>query len=192
LLTHQDVIPYVVSDFLSWLLPSILSPLCYILLVYFIADLRSDNLAANLLTVVASVRSHPHLRSKLIVRPSWFSLQPRDWLCCRQVCFSINKCQADSIGRSDTIIRSCFIGRKRPQSIHAPQFWFLAVSLHSLQCQWDLMSSVDVPPYVSWIRWISPYFYSYRMFFSLSKRNCLTIRYCSNHPVPRTYLRLSS
>jgi len=55
LLTHQDVIPYVISDFLSWLLPSILSPLCYILLVYFIADLRSDDLAANLFTVVASV-----------------------------------------------------------------------------------------------------------------------------------------
>jgi hypothetical protein len=59
MLIPQDVIPYVISDFLSWLLPSILSPLCYILLVYFIADLRSDDLAANLFTVVASVRSHP-------------------------------------------------------------------------------------------------------------------------------------
>jgi hypothetical protein len=53
---QQDVIPYVVSDFLSWLLPSILSPLCYILLVYFIAGLREDDLAANLFTIVASVR----------------------------------------------------------------------------------------------------------------------------------------
>jgi hypothetical protein len=58
LLTSQDVIPYVISDFLSWLLPSILSPLCYILLVYFIADLRSDDLAANLFTVVASVSQY--------------------------------------------------------------------------------------------------------------------------------------
>ena len=52
----QDVIPYVVSDFLSWLLPSVLSPLCYVLLVYFIAGLRDDNLAANLFTMIASVR----------------------------------------------------------------------------------------------------------------------------------------
>lgn len=59
LLTTQDVIPYVISDFLSWLLPSILSPLCYILLVYFIADLRSDDLAANMFTVVASVSHCP-------------------------------------------------------------------------------------------------------------------------------------
>jgi hypothetical protein len=55
-LISQDVIPYVVSDFLSWLLPSILSPLCYVLLVYFIAGLRDDDLAANLFTVIASVR----------------------------------------------------------------------------------------------------------------------------------------
>lgn len=56
-LISQDVIPYVVSDFLSWLLPSVLSPLCYVLLVYFIAGLRDDNLAANLFTMIASVSS---------------------------------------------------------------------------------------------------------------------------------------
>jgi hypothetical protein len=57
-LTIQDVIPYVISDFLSWLLPSILSPLCYVLLVYFIAGLRGDDLAANLFTVIASVSTY--------------------------------------------------------------------------------------------------------------------------------------
>lgn len=46
-----------ISDFISWLLPSILSPLCYVLLVYFIAGLRDDNLAANLFTMIASVSS---------------------------------------------------------------------------------------------------------------------------------------
>lgn len=52
----QDVIPYVLSDFISYLVPSILSPTIYVVLVYFISKLRTDELAANLFISIASVR----------------------------------------------------------------------------------------------------------------------------------------
>lgn len=52
----QDVIPYVFSDFISYLIPSILSPAIYVVLVYFISKLRTDDLAANLFITIASVR----------------------------------------------------------------------------------------------------------------------------------------
>ncbi|OXG10187.1 ABC transporter family protein [Cryptococcus neoformans Ze90-1] len=50
-----DVIPYVFSDFISYLIPSILSPAIYVVLVYFISKLRTDDLAANLFITIASV-----------------------------------------------------------------------------------------------------------------------------------------
>ncbi|OXG32398.1 ABC transporter family protein [Cryptococcus neoformans Bt120] len=50
-----DVIPYVFSDFISYLIPSILSPTIYVVLVYFISKLRTDDLAANLFITIASV-----------------------------------------------------------------------------------------------------------------------------------------
>jgi hypothetical protein len=37
------------------LIPSIVSPMIYVILVYFIAGLRTDDLAANLFIVIASV-----------------------------------------------------------------------------------------------------------------------------------------
>ncbi|KIR58002.1 ABC transporter [Cryptococcus bacillisporus CA1873] len=49
-----DVVPYVISDFISYLIPSILSPTIYVVLVYFISKLRTDNLAANLFISIAS------------------------------------------------------------------------------------------------------------------------------------------
>lgn len=51
----QDVIPYVLSDWLSYLSVSILSPSIYFILVYFISGLREDGLASRLFTGIASV-----------------------------------------------------------------------------------------------------------------------------------------
>ena len=51
----QDVIPYVLSDWLSFLATSFLSPSIYVILVYFISHLRTDDLAARLFTTLASV-----------------------------------------------------------------------------------------------------------------------------------------
>jgi hypothetical protein len=45
----------VLSDWLSFLAPSIISPTIYIILVYFMADLRSDHLAADLFILIADV-----------------------------------------------------------------------------------------------------------------------------------------
>jgi hypothetical protein len=55
LILAQSVVPYVVSDWLSYLVPAILSSTIYIVLVYFISDLRSDHRAARLFTMLASV-----------------------------------------------------------------------------------------------------------------------------------------
>ncbi len=52
---YQDVIPYVLSDWISFLGTSILSPSIYIILLYFISHLRTDELASRLFTSIASV-----------------------------------------------------------------------------------------------------------------------------------------
>ena len=61
---RQDVVPYVLSDWLSFLAPSIISPTIYIILVYFMADLRSDHLAADLFILIADVSANANHHSK--------------------------------------------------------------------------------------------------------------------------------
>jgi hypothetical protein len=62
----QDVVPYVFSDWLSFLIPSILSPTIYVICVYLIANLWHDDRAARLFTMVASVRA-VHVSSSIAI-----------------------------------------------------------------------------------------------------------------------------
>lgn len=55
-LGRQDVIPAILSDWLSFLAPSVLSPLIYVVLVYFISHLWMNDTAARLFIMIASVR----------------------------------------------------------------------------------------------------------------------------------------
>jgi hypothetical protein len=54
-LTTQDVVPYIISDWISFLLPSIAAPTVYLIFVYFMVGLRPDNIAANVFTLIADV-----------------------------------------------------------------------------------------------------------------------------------------
>lgn len=56
-LTTQDVVPYIISDWISFLLPSIAAPTVYLIFVYFMVGLRPDNIAANVFTLIADVRA---------------------------------------------------------------------------------------------------------------------------------------
>ncbi|WWC68886.1 uncharacterized protein I206_102822 [Kwoniella pini CBS 10737] len=117
---REDVTPYVISDFISYLLPSVLSPTIYVVLVYFISRLRTEDLAARLFTSIAST---------ILVQ---FATQGLSLV-------------------SSSLLRS-----------------FAAASLvgNALNL-FMIMSSgfivVHVPAYVAWIRWLSPYFYSFRI-----------------------------
>ncbi|KAK8861246.1 hypothetical protein IAR55_002065 [Kwoniella newhampshirensis] len=117
---REDVIPYVLSDFISYLVPSILSPTIYVILVYFISRLRTEDLAANLFTTIAST---------ILVQ---ITTQGLSLL-------------------SASLLRS---------------FSSASVVGNALNL-FQIMSSgfivTHVPVYVSWIRWISPYFYSFRI-----------------------------
>ncbi|WWC87631.1 uncharacterized protein L201_002521 [Kwoniella dendrophila CBS 6074] len=117
---REDVTPYILSDFISWLLPSILSPSIYVICVYFISRLRPDDLAARLFTSIAST---------ILVQ---FATQGLSLL-------------AASILRS--FAAASMFGN----------------SLNLLMIMSSGFIVVHVPAYVSWIRWISPYFYSFRI-----------------------------
>ncbi|WVO24277.1 uncharacterized protein IAS62_005641 [Cryptococcus decagattii] len=115
-----DVVPYVISDFISYLIPSILSPTIYVVLVYFISKLRTDNLAANLFISIAST---------ILVQ---FATQGLALL-------------------SAALLRSFSAAS------------MLGNSLNLFQIMSSGFILTNVPVYVAWIRWISSYFYSFRI-----------------------------
>ena len=115
-----DVVPYILSNWLSFLLPTILWPTIYIILVYFISKLRTDDLAARLFTMIASTVSVQ------------FAVQGASLL-------------SSSIFRS--FASASMVGN--------------ALNLFQLVSSGFLVT--NVPVYVKWIRWISPYFYSFRI-----------------------------
>ncbi|WVQ92160.1 hypothetical protein IAS59_005968 [Cryptococcus gattii] len=115
-----DVVPYVISDFISYLIPSILSPTIYVVLVYFISKLRTDNLAANLFISIAST---------ILVQ---FTTQGLALL-------------------SASLLRSFSAAS------------MLGNSLNLFQIMSSGFILTNVPVYVAWIRWISSYFYSFRI-----------------------------
>ncbi|KAL7419907.1 hypothetical protein Q5752_005823 [Cryptotrichosporon argae] len=119
-----DVIPYVLSDWLSYLIPSVLSPTLYVVLVYFISGMRTDDLAARLFTIIAST---------VLV----------------QFCVQGVSVMSASVFRS-------FSGASQVGN---------ALNLFQLMSAGFLL--VHVPAYVAWIRWISPYFYSFRIVATL-------------------------
>ncbi|KAK4686772.1 hypothetical protein P7C73_g3345, partial [Tremellales sp. Uapishka_1] len=121
---REDVIPYVLSDWLSFLIPSILAPTLYVILVYFIAYLNMDGLAAKLLTTIAST---------VTVQ---FAVQGAALL-------------AASLLRS--FAQASLLGN--------------AVNLFQIMSAGFIVT--NVPNYVKWIRWISPYFYSFRIVATL-------------------------
>ncbi|WVQ77432.1 hypothetical protein IAR50_007118 [Cryptococcus sp. DSM 104548] len=115
-----DVIPWVISDYISFLLPSIFSPTIYVVLVYFISKLRTDELAAHLFTIIAST---------LLVQMTTQGLALL----------------------SAALLRSF------------PAASMLGNSINLFQIMSAGFILTHVPPYVAWIRWISPYFYSFRI-----------------------------
>ncbi|OCF32364.1 ABC transporter [Kwoniella heveanensis BCC8398] len=116
---REDVIPYVVSDFISFLLPSILSPTIYVVAVYFIAKLRTEDLAARLFTSIAST-------------------------------ILVQLCTQGMSLLSAALLRSFAAASMMGNALNL----FMIVSSGFIV--------THVPPYVAWIRWISPYFYSFR------------------------------
>ncbi|WVQ83463.1 hypothetical protein IAT38_005604 [Cryptococcus sp. DSM 104549] len=117
---REDVVPWIISDFISFLIPSILSPSIYVVLVYFISKLRTDDLAANLFTVIAST---------MLVQITTQGLALL----------------------SASLLRSFSAAS------------MLGNSLNLFQIMSSGFILTNVPVYVSWIRWISPYFYSFRI-----------------------------
>ncbi|WVQ94560.1 hypothetical protein IAU59_001640 [Kwoniella sp. CBS 9459] len=117
---REDVVPYVVSDFVSFLLPSIASPTIYVVAVYFIAKLRTDELAARLFISIAST---------ILV-------------------------QLFTQGMS--LVAAALL-----RSFAAASMMGNALNLFMIVSSGFIVT--HVPPYVAWIRWISPYFYSFRI-----------------------------
>lgn len=111
----QSVVPYVLSDWFSWLLPSILSPTCYVLLVYFIAKFRPDNLAANLFTMIASVGQCPRGGADCKDRTCAILYSSQ----CNASCeWKLRiSAPADDVGIPDPIVRGCFDDRQCTQSV---------------------------------------------------------------------------
>ncbi|ORY27652.1 P-loop containing nucleoside triphosphate hydrolase protein [Naematelia encephala] len=130
-----DVVPFIASDFVSFLAPSVLSPAVYVILVYFIAGLRKDDLAARLFTTVAST---------VCVQ---FCVQGGSLIAVRSITMSRN-------------LRLTFY--RPPWSDPLPKLRSLAIPLTSSKCE-DFDFNGNLPAYVAWIRWISPYFYSFRI-----------------------------
>lgn len=189
----QDVIPYVLSDFISYLVPSILSPTIYVVLVYFISKLRTDELAANLFISIASVRLVRTVQVKSWYadtkwnRPFLYNLPLRVWRCSLWV---VNKWLVASHSLTN-YFRPHYSGpfRRHPcWETHWIYFKCTAficiwvIRRWQLRYQYELrvhivgrvptfhrwrfaqldFSRTNVPVYVAWIRWISPYFYSFR------------------------------
>ncbi|WRT65356.1 uncharacterized protein IL334_002299 [Kwoniella shivajii] len=117
---REDVTPYIISDFFSYLVPSVLSPTIYVLLVYFISRLRTDELAARLFTSIAST---------ILVQ---FATQGLSLL-------------------SASLLRS----------FSAASLVGNAFNLFMIMSSGFIVT--HVPAYVAWIRWLSPYFYSFRI-----------------------------
>ncbi|KAK6907065.1 hypothetical protein I203_101054 [Kwoniella mangroviensis CBS 8507] len=117
---REDVTPYIASDFISYLLPSVLSPTIYVVLVYFISRLRTEDLAARLFTSIAST---------ILVQ---FATQ----------------------GLS--LVSASFL-----RSFSAASLVGNAFNLFMIMSSGFIVT--HVPAYVAWIRWLSPYFYSFRI-----------------------------
>ncbi|WVW79872.1 hypothetical protein I302_101842 [Kwoniella bestiolae CBS 10118] len=117
---REDVTPYIISDFISYLLPSILSPTIYVVLVYFISRLRTEDLAARLFTSIAST---------ILVQ---FATQGLSLV-------------------SASLLRS----------FSAASLVGNAFNLFMIMSSGFIVT--HVPAYVAWIRWLSPYFYSFRI-----------------------------
>ena len=115
-----NVVPYILSDFLSFLVPLVLWPTLYVVLVYFISHLRQDYLATRVFTMIASTVSVQ------------FAVQGLSLL-------------SASIFRS--FAQASIVGN--------------ALNLFQLVSSGFLVT--NVPEYVKWVRWISPFFYSFRI-----------------------------
>lgn len=115
-----DVVPWVIADWLSFLVPAIVAPTIYMILVYFISELRMDDVASRLFTVIAST---------MVVQ---FSTQGLALL-------------VSSVTRS------------------FPEASLFGNAVNIFQILSAGFAIVHPPQYVKWIRWISPYFYSFRI-----------------------------
>lgn len=115
-----SVVPYVLSDWISFLLPAIFGPTIYIILVYFIAQFRMDDIAARLFTVIAST---------ILVQCTTQGLALFSSAVTRSFA------QASLIGNAINIFQILSAG----------------------------FMIVNPPNYAEWIRWLSPYFYSFRV-----------------------------
>ncbi|KAL1410291.1 hypothetical protein Q8F55_004297 [Vanrija albida] len=115
-----EVVPWVIADWLSFLVPAIVAPTVYMILVYFISELRMDDVASRLFTVIAST---------MVVQ---FSTQGLALL-------------VTSVTRS------------------FPEASLFANAVNIFQILSAGFAIVHPPQYVKWIRWISPYFYSFRI-----------------------------
>lgn len=115
-----DVVPYVLSDWISFLFPAILSPTLYIIILWFIAGMRHDDVARGLFTIIGST---------LLVQCAIQGLA----------------LFASSVTRS--FAQASLIGN--------------AINIFQLLSAGFIL--VDPPDYAEWIRWLSPYFYSFRI-----------------------------
>lgn len=115
-----DVVPYVLSDWVSFLVPAIFAPTIYVIILWFIAGMRDDNVAAGLFTVIAS---------SLLVQCTTQGLA----------------LFASSVTRS--FAQASLIGN--------------AINIFQLLSAGFIL--VNPPNYAEWIRWLSPYFYSFRI-----------------------------
>lgn len=115
-----SVVPYVLSDWISFLLPAIFGPTVYIILVYFIAQFRMDDIAARLFTIIAST---------ILVQCTTQGLALFSSAVTRSFA------QASLIGNAINIFQILSAG----------------------------FMIVNPPNYAEWIRWLSPYFYSFRI-----------------------------
>ncbi|TXT10968.1 hypothetical protein VHUM_01719 [Vanrija humicola] len=115
-----DVVPWVIADWLSFLLPAIVAPSIYMILVYFISELRMDDVASRVFTVIASTMAVQ------------FSTQGLALL-------------VSSVTRS------------------FPEASLFGNAVNIFQILSAGFAIVHPPQYVKWIRWISPYFYSFRI-----------------------------
>lgn len=128
-----DVVPYVISDWLSFLLPAIIAPTAYVIIVYFIANLRPDDVARRLFTMIGST---------ILVQ------------------FSVQGLAFFSSAVTRSFAQASLIGN----------------AINIFQIMSSGFTLVDPPNYAEWIRWLSPYFYSFRIVatvvFKDRKFNC--------------------
>jgi ABC-type multidrug transport system ATPase subunit len=115
-----DVVPYVLSDWISFLFPAILSPTLYIIILWFIAGMRHDDVARGLFTVIGST---------LLVQ-----------------------CAIQGLALFVSSVTRSF-----------PQASLIGNAINIFQLLSAGFILVDPPDYAEWIRWLSPYFYSFRI-----------------------------